>query len=234
MNYFRAFVDDLELKELYMHGRRFTWSNERDNPTLTKIDRVLVSVDWDLANPDCFLQALGTNVSDHPPLHLCTQAMCTPKQRFRFEVFWTKLDGFEAAVREAWVCDEAIVDPFKRLDALFRNAAMSLQSWGQRKTGNIKVRLAVANWVILRLEQAQEARTLTADELWLWRTLKMTVLGLASLERTIARQRSRIRWLGAGDANTRLFQAVANGRRTKNYIAHVKEGDNIITEQQQK
>ena len=68
------------------------------------------------------------------------------------------------------MCDEAIVDPFKRLDALFRNAAMSLQSWGQRKMGNIKVRLAVENWVILRREQAQESRTLTVEELWLRRT----------------------------------------------------------------
>ena len=72
------------------------------------------------------------------------------------------------------------------------------------------------------------------EELWLRRALKLAVLGLASLERTIARQRSRIRWIGAGDANTRLFQAVANGRHMKNYIAHVKKGEEIVTEQEQK
>ena len=105
-------------------------------------------------------------------------------------------------MREAWVCDPAIIDPFKRLDALFRNTAAALQAWGQKKTGNIKLKLAVANWVILRLEQAQEWRQLSMEELWLRRALKLVVLGLASLERTIARQRSRIRWIGAGDANT--------------------------------
>jgi hypothetical protein len=36
-----------------MHGRLFTWSNEREVPTLTRIDRALVSVDWDLNNLDC-------------------------------------------------------------------------------------------------------------------------------------------------------------------------------------
>ena len=45
MSKFRSFVDDHELKELYMHGHMYTWSNERDTPTLTKIDRILVSVD---------------------------------------------------------------------------------------------------------------------------------------------------------------------------------------------
>nr|XP_020157529.1 uncharacterized protein LOC109742844 [Aegilops tauschii subsp. strangulata] len=183
MQEFRSFVDELELKELHMHGRHFTWSNERDSPTLTKIDRVLVSVDCDMANPDCFLQALGSNVSDHAPLHLSTNAISNPKRRFCFELYWAKLDGFEDAVREAW---------------------------------------------------AQEWRQLSMEELWLRRDLKLAVLSLASLERTIVRQRTRIRWIGAGDANTRLFQAVANGRHMKNYIAHVKKGEEIITDQEQK
>jgi hypothetical protein len=71
-------------------------------------------------------------------------------------------------------------------------------------------------------------------ELWLRRMLKQTVLGLASLERTMARQRSRIRWLREGDANTALFHAVANGRRVKNYIAAVRSGEDLVTDQERK
>ena len=71
-------------------------------------------------------------------------------------------------------------------------------------------------------------------ELWLRRTLKLALLGLASLERTIDRQRSRIRWLKDGDANTKLFQAVANGRRTKNFIPCIKRGEELIIEQARK
>jgi exonuclease III len=52
---FRSFVQELELKDLYMHGRRFTWSSEREVPSLTRIDRALVSIDWDLQNPDAIL-----------------------------------------------------------------------------------------------------------------------------------------------------------------------------------
>jgi hypothetical protein len=64
--------------------------------------------------------------------------------------------------------------------------------------------------------------------------LKHVVLGLASLERTIARQRSRVRWLQEGDANTKLFHAVANGRRIKNYIPVVRVGDETATTQERK
>ena len=85
---------------------------------MTKIDRVLVSVDWELYYPDVLLQALSTNISDHAPLHLSTAAPFCAKKRFRFELYWTRLEGFEQPVQEAWVCAEEITDPFKRLDAL--------------------------------------------------------------------------------------------------------------------
>ncbi|KAE8819241.1 hypothetical protein D1007_02998 [Hordeum vulgare] len=231
---FRGFVDDHELKELFMHGRMFTWSNERAAPTLTKIDRVLVSVDLELAYHDYFLQDISSSVSDHAPLHLSTNMHFCPKKRFRFELFWTKIDGFEDAVREVWVCDDTIVDPFKRLDTLLRNTAMHLLARGQRRVGNIKILMAVANWIIFRFDQIQEFRWLSTPECWLRRLLKLSLLGLASLERSIDRQRSRMKWLREGDANTKLFQAVANGMHTKNFIPSIVHGSELITDQPRK
>ena len=37
-----------------------------------------------------------------------------------------------------------------------------------------------------------------------------------------------------GDANTKLFQIVANGRRAKKFILKVKQGEEIATEQERK
>jgi hypothetical protein len=231
MTSFREFVADQELKEIYMHGRLYTWSNEREVPTMSKIDRALVSVDWDLAFPNAMLQAMASTLSDHAPLHLSLNASFRPKHRFCFESFWVTLPGFREAVMEAWVCDPEIVDPFHRLDALFRNAAEALQSWGERSVGNVKLKIAIANQIVLRFDVAAENRQLSQAERWLHNTMKMTVLGLASLDRTIARQRSRIRWLKEGEANSKLFHVVANGRRTKNFIASVRVGEQIFTDQ---
>jgi hypothetical protein len=134
------------------------WSNQRDPPTLTRIDRVLVSIDWDLEHPDALLQALPSSLSDHVPLHLSISASLRPRRCFKFELAWMKLDGLDEAIKEAWTCDQRITDPFRRLDALFRNAADGLHAWGQRKTGNIKLQLAIANTVIFHLDAAQDRR----------------------------------------------------------------------------
>jgi hypothetical protein len=104
-----------------------------------------------LQNPDAILQALLSLALDHAPLHLAFNATLRPKKRFKFELFWLKLEGFEDAIKEAWRCDDAITDPFRRLDALFRNAAESLQSWGQRKTGNVKLQSQTQSYSDLTL-----------------------------------------------------------------------------------
>jgi hypothetical protein len=55
-------------------------------------------------------------------------------------------------------------------------------------------------------------------------------LGLSSLERTIARQRLRIRFLADGDANTKYFHLLARGRKRRNNIVRIKDGNgNICT-----
>lgn len=52
MGEFNDVVQSLELKELSLRGRKFTWSNDR---TQTRIDRAFCSVAWDLMLPGVFL-----------------------------------------------------------------------------------------------------------------------------------------------------------------------------------
>ncbi|KAJ1255933.1 hypothetical protein BS78_K130600 [Paspalum vaginatum] len=87
MGRFRCFLDNLELKEITLLGRKFTWSNERDNPTLVRLDRAFCSVEWEDIFLDDVLQSATAGVSDHCPLLLGLQVCTKGKRRFHFESF---------------------------------------------------------------------------------------------------------------------------------------------------
>jgi len=57
---------------------------------------------------------------------------------------------------------------------------------------------------------------------------------LASLERTIARLRSRVLYLKEGDANTSFFHQQARYRKKKNFIAKLQVGDQTVVDQEDK
>ena len=94
MGRFRRFIDDVDIQELHLNGRRFTWSNERANPTLEKLDRVFATDDWLLSLPNHTLTALASECSDHAPLRLSTVAAMHTFKRFHFESIWPKFEGF--------------------------------------------------------------------------------------------------------------------------------------------
>ena len=127
MGRFRRFINDLALKEIPLHGRKYTWSNQQDSPTLVKLDRVLCSVDWEDKFPNCLLQSLASEDSDHCPLLLGLQNNKVGRRRFHFESFWTKLDGFQEAVAAAWMSVPTGSCPYLTLSQKFKATAKGLQ-----------------------------------------------------------------------------------------------------------
>ena len=46
LNRFKNTIDNLQLAPLELFGRRFTWCNDQQNPTMTKIDHFLATAEW--------------------------------------------------------------------------------------------------------------------------------------------------------------------------------------------
>ena len=68
MRQFNHTIDYLQLLELDLNGKLYTWSNEQDTPTMSRIDRFLASTEWHDFFPQADLQAIGSMTSDHCPL----------------------------------------------------------------------------------------------------------------------------------------------------------------------
>ncbi|KAG2632796.1 hypothetical protein PVAP13_2NG128603, partial [Panicum virgatum] len=97
---FNACIETLNLRELALSGRRFTWASSAEVPTYEKLDRILVSTDWEQKFSISTVEALTRELSDHTPLLLDTgnAAHRGNNHLFKFELGWLTRDGFHEMV----------------------------------------------------------------------------------------------------------------------------------------
>jgi hypothetical protein len=226
---FRRLINSLDLKEIPLKGRRYTWSNQRDAPTLVKLDHVFCTSCWEDLFSDASLHSNATTSSDHCPLTLNVRDGCMGKRRFHFESFWPKIPGFLEVVGASWSMPVRSSCQLEQVSLKLKRLAHILQSWGHKEVGNVRMQLGLVREVLHRLEMAQDIRILSSGEVWLLNMLKQRCLSLASLERTIARLRSRIHYLKEGDANTKFFHLQACYRKKKNFISKLEEDGRMAT-----
>ncbi|KAE8783092.1 hypothetical protein D1007_43469 [Hordeum vulgare] len=88
MQMFNNCIMDLGLRELDRVGARFAWTNRQADLTRFVLNRVLVSLEWELRCPLALLKAITRIGSDHVPLLLSFIDDRPPQPpRFRFEIF---------------------------------------------------------------------------------------------------------------------------------------------------
>ena len=214
--------------EIALQNRKYTWSNERESPTLVRLDRMFCNHGREAAFPNFALNALATGASDHCPLFLTRQERTVRKAAFKFENHWLKIDGFKEVVTAAWNKPQ-FGSAHNVLNKKMAETATALRNWNKKLFSNARLQLHIANEVIFRLDIAQEVRQLTVGEISLRSDLKVRILGLAALERSRRRQASRINFIKAGDACTRFFHLKMAARKRRKYIASLKnQGGSLV------
>jgi hypothetical protein len=193
---FRRALNHLEVREVQLVGRKYTWTNSQANSTMTRIDKAFYTLQWENLYANPVVQALSSAVSDHCPLLLVPVHLPRPKPKFSFECFWIEMDGFKDCVQQAW--NRAVPqhqNPLSAFHTKLSRTAKKLRTWSKSFTSQAKVVMAICREVIAQLQKAQENRILIDTERNLVQLLKMRLLGLAAIEKSRAKQKSRITWL---------------------------------------
>ena len=75
MHSFSDWIDSHNLIDLLLVGGCFTWSSGTTPPSMSRIDRALVSLDWEAHYSDVLLRLLPQPISDHHPLLMVAGGM---------------------------------------------------------------------------------------------------------------------------------------------------------------
>jgi hypothetical protein len=98
---FNNFIGEVDLEDLNVLGRRFSWYHPNGR-SMSRIDRVLISEEWSQIWGENSLWVLPRDVSDHCPLVLKNGGWDWGPKPFRFKNFWLEHRKFKGVVEEAW------------------------------------------------------------------------------------------------------------------------------------
>jgi hypothetical protein len=227
---FSDFIEDLNLVDLPLGGGgRFTWSSGTANPSLSRIDRFLISSDWEDQFPDVVQSMLPRPLSNHHPILLETGKLTGGKCSFKFENMWLKTEGFVDRVKTWWSSYPFIGSPSFVLASKLKALKEDLKFWNKHVFGDINLKQLQLMAELSQIDEKEERGGLSTTE----RNNRKAVVGeldkLAHLEEISWRQKSHVLWLKEGDNNTKYFHKMANSNRRRNYM-HKVEVDGIVHE----
>uniref|UniRef100_A0A453Q9V0 Endonuclease/exonuclease/phosphatase domain-containing protein n=1 Tax=Aegilops tauschii subsp. strangulata TaxID=200361 RepID=A0A453Q9V0_AEGTS len=223
---FNDWINKWCLMEINVANRKFTWSNNQDDPIFATIDRIFVSLNWDAHFPLSMVTALPRVGSDHTPLVLDTGAWRVTSPRiFRFEKWWLDHPNLKKMVIDTWntsVPGKTAMDIWMNKGKLFRKKArgwsINIEADTKKKKRELLLEFDILD-VFSERNQIDDGDKIRMEE------IREELALIWSKEETVLWQRSRDRRIIDGDKNNAYFHAMANHRHRKNHLSELV-GDN--------
>jgi hypothetical protein len=227
---FNAIIDNLDLREIEMSGRRFTWANSRRVPTYERLDRVLVSTEWEQQFPLATVEALNREISDHTPLLLSLGEKGKAKKSapFKFELRWLLEGGFFDVVSEVWRKENRGVTSMQRWQNKMRRLRQFLRGWAKNLNGAYKKEKQELLRKAEELDKKAESQLLRQRECDLKQSIHERLNQLLWVEELRWFQRAKTTNILEGDNNTKYFQMIANGKRRKTRIFRLDQEEGVV------
>src|SRR3954462_2214519 len=124
-------------------------------------------------------------------------------------------------------------NPIRRWNAKIRNLRKYLRGWSRQPTGILKKEKVRLCTIIDELDRAAETRVLTQQKIELKSQSNAEVARMLWEEELRWYQRSKSNFILKGDANTKYFQNVSNGRHRKKSIHSLNQDEGMIEGQEQ-
>lgn len=99
---FNSIIENANLREMALEGKKFTWANNKQSVTLEKLDRILFNDKWEIKFPLACGRVLERIYFDHTPLLINVEGEKWQSPLFKFENSWLMREDINTVVEQVW------------------------------------------------------------------------------------------------------------------------------------
>ena len=192
---------------------------------MARLDRFLVSEEWDCLFGGTRQSILPRPTSDHFPILLeGGRSLSKRPSPFRFKNMWIKEEGFKDLIKVWWQSFEfrgtssyVLMEKLKAIKNL-------LKTWNKEVFGRVEENKKLALTKVVAWDAIESERPLSPEELGTRMTAMENFKKWSLPEQTSWRQKSREIWLKEGDRNIGFFHKMANSHKRRNTIERIRIG----------
>ncbi|XP_068492295.1 uncharacterized protein [Phaseolus vulgaris] len=197
---FNTFIDSNLLLDLLIVGKKFTWFKSNGSAK-SRLDKVLVSLEWMDKWPMCKQYVQPMEVSDHCAIVVKSMDKDWGPRPFRTIDAWLTERGFSEMVKNNWNSYSVQGNALVRFKEKLKCLKEDLKVWNMDVFGNINTMERVRRWeLVIRMKEIDK-----------------------KLDSLIC-QKARARWLKNGDLCTRFYHSTLRWRGLRNEVKGVEVG----------
>jgi len=156
-NPLNSLINFYGLRELNMSGGIYTWSNNQEPPTLVKLDRILITSNWEDIFPQATVKKLPREVSDHNPLILFSgQCKKSSHIQFKFELSWIDNPDFIQGVGKIWEKPCKAKTPLDKIQQKLKLVKQYFKGWGFNLQGELRKKRKIIQGELSAMEEIEE------------------------------------------------------------------------------
>lgn len=140
MRNFSEIISDLQLINLSLLVAQYTWSRGENNLQASRIDRFLISTEWNESFKSIKQLAMPRPISDHKPLMLESGDWSSTLSYFKFENMLLQQEGFMDMVKEWWQGYVISGNPDFILVQKLGNLKKDISKWNKEVYGKLETR----------------------------------------------------------------------------------------------
>ncbi|GKB74992.1 transposon TX1 [Tanacetum coccineum] len=191
MREFNDFINDSQLVEIPMGGRKFTRVSD-DGLKFSKLDRFLLNEEFNCLWGNLSVVALDRKLSDHCPIVLKDVDLDFGPKPFRAFDIWLEESDF------------ILIE--------------SLKKWSKERFGGSREKIKMYKKEAMRWELEAENRTLAKNERLAWLEARKRWEEKENKCNNMLHKKARIKWDFEGDENSKFFHSYIRRRNSKSNI----------------